>query len=71
MTTQFIANGKGKKTAIIITISEYEDLLHRHHVNLELSDGYKLMIDAMLDEENNGKAEYVSYKDIKDKFQRK
>jgi hypothetical protein len=71
MTTQFITNEKGEKTAVIIPISEYEDLLHQHHVNLELSDGYKLMIDTMLEEENNGKAEYVSYKDIKNKFQRK
>jgi hypothetical protein len=67
MTTQFITNAKGEKTAAIVPIGEYEDLLH---VNLELTDEYKLMIDKMLEEENNGKAGYVSYKYIKDKFKR-
>jgi hypothetical protein len=71
MTTQFITNNKGEKTSVIIPISEYEDLLHQHHLNLELTDGYKAMIDSMLEEENSGKVEYVSYKSIKDKFQRK
>ena len=71
MVTPFITNDKGEKTAVIIPVNEYEDLLHQHHLNLELTDEYKLMIDTMLDDENNGKAEYVSYKDIKDKFQRK
>ena len=69
MTTQFITNNKGEKTAVIIPISEYEDLLHQHHSNLELTDEYKKMINDMLDEESNGKAEYVSYKNIKDRFQ--
>ena len=71
MTTQFITNDKGEKTAVIIPISEYEDLLHQHHLNLELTDEYKKMMDDMLDEESNGKAEYVSYKNIKDRFQKK
>ena len=71
MTTQFITNAKGEKTAAIVPIGEYEDLLHQHHVNLELTDEYKLMIDKMLDEENSGNAQYVSYKSIKDRFQRK
>lgn len=35
---------------------------------LELTDEYKLMIDVMLEEENNEKAAYVSYKSIKDMF---
>jgi PHD/YefM family antitoxin component YafN of YafNO toxin-antitoxin module len=71
MATQFITTDKGEKTAVIIPISEYEDLLHQHHLTLELTDEYKLMMDKMLEEENNGKAEYVSYQSIKDKFQRK
>lgn len=71
MATQFITNQKGKKTAVIIPISEYEDLLHQHHVNLELTDEYKKMIDGMLDEETKGKAKYVSFDHIKNKFQSK
>ncbi len=31
MATQFITNDKGEKTAVIIPITEYEDLLHQHH----------------------------------------
>ncbi len=71
MATQFITNQKGKKTAVIIPISEYEDLLHQHHVNLELTDEYKKMMDGMLDEETKGKAKYVSFDHIKNKFQSK
>jgi hypothetical protein len=71
MTTQFITNDKGVKTAAIIPINEYEDLLHQHHLNLELTDEYKKMIDNMLDQENSGKAEYVSFNNIKDRFQAK
>ncbi|HEY8782081.1 MAG TPA: hypothetical protein VIM16_10725 [Mucilaginibacter sp.] len=70
MTTQFIINNKGEKTEVITPISEYEDLLHQHHLNLEITDEYKLLIDAMLGEENSENVEYVSYKSIKDKFQR-
>ncbi|XHR95214.1 hypothetical protein ACFJIV_00415 [Mucilaginibacter sp. UC70_90] len=68
MAIQFITNQKGKKTAVIIPISEYEDLLHQHHVNLELTDEYKKMIDGMLDEEPKGKAKYVSFEHIKNRF---
>jgi len=68
MATQFITNNKGEKTAVIIPISEYEDLLHQHHVSLELTDEYKSLMDVMLDQEDNGKAEYVSLKKIKDRF---
>lgn len=68
MTTQFITNDKGEKTAVIIPISEYEDLLHQHHLNLELTDEYKAMIDGMLDEEESGKVEYVSFQNIKKRF---
>jgi hypothetical protein len=71
MTTQFITNDKGVKTAAIIPINEYEDLLHQHHLNLELTDEYKKMIDNMLDQENTGKAGYVSFSHIKDRFQSK
>ena len=68
MTTQFITNDKGEKTAVIIPISEYEDLLHQHHLNLELTDEYKAMIDGMLDEEESGKVEYASFQSIKNRF---
>ena len=71
MATQFITNQKGKKTPVIIPISEYEDLLHQHHLNLELTDEYKKMMDGMLDEETKGKAQYVSFDHIKSKFQSK
>ena len=57
MSTQFITNGKGEKTAVIIPINEYEDLLHQHHLDLELTDEYKAMIDTMIKQEENGKAD--------------
>ncbi|WP_114936258.1 hypothetical protein [Mucilaginibacter endophyticus] len=68
MATQFITNEKGEKTAVIIPISEYENLLHQHHIDLELTDDYKKMIDSMLDYEDKGKAMYVSFEHIKNKF---
>jgi len=68
MTTQFITNDKGEKTAVIIPIAEYEDLVHHHHLDLELTDEYKKMIDAMLQDEADGKAEYVSLENIKTRF---
>jgi|EndMetStandDraft_4_1072995.scaffolds.fasta_scaffold03666_8 hypothetical protein len=68
MKPQFITNDKGEKTAVIIPISEYEDLLHKRHLTLEVTNGYKVMIDKMLDEEDNGTAEYVSFETIKAKF---
>ena len=71
MSTQFITNQQGEKTAVIIPISEYEDLLHQHHLGLELTDDYKKMIDQMLDEDESGNAQYVTYQSIKDRFSRK
>ncbi|HEY2582887.1 MAG TPA: hypothetical protein VGI43_13825 [Mucilaginibacter sp.] len=71
MVNQFITNDKGEKTAVIIPISEYEDMLHQHHLNLDLTDEYKKMMDTMLEEEKTGKAEYVSFTNIKDRFLRK
>lgn len=71
MSTQFITNDKGKKTAVIIPITEYEDLLHQHHLSLDLTDEYKTMIDTMLDQEEAGKAQYVSFDGIKNRFLRK
>jgi hypothetical protein len=71
MSTQFITNDKGEKTAVIIPITEYEDLLHQHHLNLELTDEYKTMIDTMLAQEDSGKAQYISFDTIKNRFQRK
>ncbi len=68
MSTQFIKNDKGEKTAVIIPIKEYEDLLHQHHLSLEITDEYKKMMDGMLEEEDSGKADYVSFEHIKSKF---
>jgi hypothetical protein len=68
MTTRFITNAKGEKTAAIIPIGEYEDLLHQHHVNLELTDEYKSMIDKMLKRKVTEKPGYVSYKTLKISF---
>jgi len=71
MSTQFITNEKGKKTAVIISINEYEDLLHQHHLDLELTDEYKAMIDLMIKEEENGEANYISFQNIKNRFSEK
>ena len=71
MATQFIINDKGEKTAAIVPIDEYENLLHQHHVELELSEEYKLMIDEMLEKEDKGEAEYVSIEAIKSRFFKK
>jgi hypothetical protein len=68
MDTQFITNNKGEKTAVIIPITEYEDLIHQHHLNLELTGEYKSMIDDMLQKEANGQAQYVSLDNIKTRF---
>ncbi|MBV8391441.1 MAG: hypothetical protein JO080_16665 [Mucilaginibacter sp.] len=68
MTTQFITNEKGKKMAVIIPINEYEDLLHQHHLDLELTDEYKTMIDSMIKDEENGQAKYTSFQNIKNRF---
>ena len=71
MTKQFITNGKGEKTAVILSINEYEDLIHQHHLKLELSDEYKIMIDKMIEDEANGDVEYLSYETIKERFLKK
>lgn len=71
MATQYIVNDKGEKTAVIVPINEYENLLHQHHQDLELTDEYKSMIDLMLQQEENGQANYVSLSNIKDQFLRK
>ena len=71
MSTQFITNDKGERTAVIIPIAEYEDFLHLHNLNLELTEDYKRMIDKMLEDEKSGEAQYVSYPAVKDKFLRK
>jgi len=68
MTTQFITNDQGERTAVIIPIAEYEDLIHQHHIGLELTDEYKNMIDNMLQQETNGTAKYVSSDKIKNRF---
>ena len=70
MANQFITNESGEKTSVIIPIGEYEDLVHSHHINLELTDEYKLMIDNMLAQEEKGTMKYVSLAHIKSRFQR-
>ena len=71
MSTQFITNDKGEKTAVILPIREYEDLVHQHHLNLELIDEYKNMMDSMLQQESDNQAHYVSFDDIKTRFTNK
>jgi len=71
MTTQFITNEKGERTSVIIPINEYEDLIHQHHLNLELTDDYKAMIDKMIFDEESGAAKYTSIEDVESKFMRK
>ena len=68
MGIQFITNGKGKRTAVIIPMNEYEDLLHKHHLDLDLTDDYKAMIDSMIKEEENGQVNYTSFQHIKNRF---
>lgn len=68
MSVQFITDNEGQRTAVIIPVNEYEDLLHQHHLELELSDEYKKMIDSMLQDETDGSARYVSSSEIKDRF---
>lgn len=70
MITQFIIDNKGNTTAVIIPINEYENLLHQHHSNLELTEEYKIMMDIMLAEEKSETAEYIPFEKIKDRFQK-
>lgn len=67
MATQFIINEKGEKTAVVLSLEEYEQLLNQNNTK-EFTDEYKLMMDKMLAEEDNGTAEYNSYQHIKDRF---
>ncbi|RFZ92013.1 hypothetical protein D0C36_11235 [Mucilaginibacter conchicola] len=71
MATQFVTDEKGKRTSVIISIEDYENLVHQHHRNLELTDEYKKMMDDMLLKEEDGTATYVSAEHIKNKFMRK
>jgi len=52
----------------VLSIKDYENLLHQHHLNLELTDKYKLMIDGMIEQEKNGQVEYKSFQEIKSRF---
>lgn len=71
MAAQYIVNDKGEKTGVILPIGEYEDMMHHHQFDLELTDGYRAMIDELLDEDEKGDAKYVSYDHIKDRFLKK
>ena len=68
MAIQFIVNDQGEKAAVIIPTDVYENLLHQRHINLELSDEYKTMIDKIIDEEITGEAKFVSAEFIKKRF---
>lgn len=68
MTTQFIINDKGEKTAAIIPITEYDNLLHKPHLTIDIVDDYKEMIDKMLSEDDDGTTEYSSFEAVKNKF---
>jgi PHD/YefM family antitoxin component YafN of YafNO toxin-antitoxin module len=68
MSTQFIVNENGVKTAVVISIEEYENLMHQQHITLELTPEYKQMIDQMLEQEKNNQAEYVTLDAIKKRF---
>ena len=68
MTTQFITNDKGEKTAVIIPINEYENMIHQHHLNLELTDDYKILMDNMLKDEEEDQPLYIKLEAIKKKF---
>ena len=58
-------NDKGEKTGVIIPLMEYENLIHQHHLDLELTDQYKSMTDDMLHKEVDGRAKYVSSRILK------
>lgn len=68
METQFIVNDKGEKTAVVLSLKDYENLLNRSNFDLELSDEYKAMIDNMSKLEENGKAEYKTLQEIQTRF---
>lgn len=67
MATQFITNNKGEKTAVVLSLEEYGDLLTQKSPS-ELTEDYKAMMDEMLEEEEKGTAEYISYKTVKERF---
>ena len=68
METQFIVNDKGEKTAVVLSLEDYENLLNRGNFDLELSDEYKAMIDKMSMQEENGQAGYKSFQEVKNRF---
>ncbi len=68
METQFIVNDKGEKTAVVLSLEDYENLLNRGNFDFELSDEYKIMIDNMTKQEENGQAEYKTLQEIKTRF---
>jgi len=70
MATQFIVNDKGERTAVILSLEDYENLQHQHQQGLELTDEYKQMMDVMIEQEKNGQAEYKSLQEIKSLFLR-
>lgn len=71
MATQFVTDENGKRTSVIISIEDYENLLHQHHRDLELTEEYKRMMDEMLLKEEDGTASYVSLEHIENKFRPK
>lgn len=68
MATQFIVNEKGERTAVVLSLEDYENLLNQSFFNVELSDEYKAMIDNMTKQEEKGQAEYKSLEEVKTRF---
>ncbi|MEX8548254.1 MAG: hypothetical protein V5804_11690 [Mucilaginibacter sp.] len=68
MATQFIVNDKGEKTAVVLSLEDYEILLNRGNIDFELSDEYKAMIDNMTTQEENGQAKYKTLEEIQGRF---
>lgn len=68
MATQFIVNDKGEKTAVVLSLEDYENLLNRGNIDFELSDEYKSMIDNMTKLEENGQAKYKTMQEIQTRF---
>lgn len=63
-----IVNDKGEKTAVVLSLEDYENLLNRGNFDFELSDEYKAMIDNMTMQEENGQAEYKTLQEIQTRF---
>lgn len=68
MSNQFVINEQGQRIAVIVPIAEYEELLHKRHITLDLTDEYKTMIDEMIEQERNNVVQYTPDSQIKERF---